>query len=152
MAIHGVNRIIVAVRDLEKSKAFYVQLLGAEFSDASWTGKAYGIDVSISWNAGIELCAPAPGREHDSVISPFLEHFGEGILNVVFDVDDADAALEGARVAGLGITNSVDYRREDIEKYLQGRFDRYKEHFLDSRDRCGFSLTLGQIEQRESSE
>ena len=152
MAINGVSRIIVAVRDLEASKAFYARALGAKFSDASGTGEAYGIQVAISWNAGIELCSPAPGREKDSAVSPFLEHFGEGIVNVVFDVDDADMAVEGARALGLGITNSVDYESEEIDRFLDGRFDRYKEYFLDSRDHCGFSLTLGQFEERESSD
>ncbi len=60
MAVNGVNRIILAVRDLQKAKAYYEDLLGATFHDAHWTGEPFGIQVAISWNAGIELCAPIP--------------------------------------------------------------------------------------------
>ena len=85
MAIKGINRIILAVHDLEAAKAFYQELLGAEFHEANWTGEAFGIHVAISWNAGIELCAPMPGREADSFLAPMLKNRGEGtIINVVF--------------------------------------------------------------------
>ena len=53
MAVNGVNRIILAVRDLQKAKAYYEDLLGATFHDAHWTGEPFGIQVAISWNAGI---------------------------------------------------------------------------------------------------
>ena len=46
MAINGVNRIIVAVRDLEKAKSYYTDLLGAIFHEANWTGEAFGIEVA----------------------------------------------------------------------------------------------------------
>ena len=46
MAVNGVNRIIVAVRDLEKAKSYYTDLLGAIFHEANWTGEAFGIEVA----------------------------------------------------------------------------------------------------------
>ena len=61
---------------LEKSKKFYSEVLGATFYEANWTGKEFGIEVAISWDAGIELCAPMPGRENDSMISPLLDENG----------------------------------------------------------------------------
>ena len=63
MMVRGVNRIILAVRDLQKAKSYYADLLGATFHEANWTGEPFGIQVAISWNAGIELCAPIPGKE-----------------------------------------------------------------------------------------
>lgn len=65
MNLRGINRIIVAVHDLEKSKRYYSELLGATFNNADWTGEDYGINVAISWDAGIELCAPMKGRENE---------------------------------------------------------------------------------------
>ena len=47
MSLRGMNRVIVAVRDLEKSKAFYSRILGATFHDAHWTGAPFGIDVAM---------------------------------------------------------------------------------------------------------
>ena len=62
MTINGVNRIMIAVRDLDRAKQLYSDLLGATFIDAHWTGEPFGIAVSIAWDAGIELRAPLPGR------------------------------------------------------------------------------------------
>ena len=148
MAINGVNRIIVAVRDLEKAKSLYADLLGATFNDANWTGESFGIEVAISWNAGIELCAPAPGREHDCVLAPLLEQQGEGIINVVFNVDDADESLKGVAAPGVQTINTVDYSQEEIDQHLDGLFTRYKEYFLNTGEQCGYTITLGQFEAK----
>ncbi len=148
MSIKGVNRIIIAVRDIEKSKKFFADLLGAKFQEANWTGEQLGIDVSISWNAGIELCAPQKGREKDSAITPFLEEKGEGIVNVVFGFSDADAALEKVENSGLSAFHSVDYSQQEIDNHLDGLFKKYKEYFIDSSEQCGFTTTLAQIEPK----
>lgn len=148
MGLKGLNRIIVAVRNIETSKKFYSEVLGATFMDANWTGAPYGIDVAISWDAGIELIAPAAGREHDSIVTEFLERQGEGVLNVVFQVDDGAAARQKAESAGLRASHSLDYSQLEIDDHLAGLFRKYEEHVLDSRARCGFGMTLGQIEPK----
>jgi catechol 2,3-dioxygenase-like lactoylglutathione lyase family enzyme len=148
MAVNGVNRIIVAVRDLEKSKSYYAGLLGAHFYEANWTGEAFGIEVAISWNAGIELCAPIPGRERNCALTSFLDQRGEGIVNVVFNVDNADKALERAKAANIQTINALDYTQAEIDKHLSGLFSRYKEYFLNTGAQCGYGITLGQIEAK----
>ena len=148
MELRGVNRIIVAVKDLEKSKAFYSDTFGATFRRANWTGEPFGIEVAISWDAGIELCAPMPGRESDSAVSPFLEKNGEGIMNVVLGVSDASIAKEKAESAGLALLHSLDYTQEEIDNHLGGLFKKYEEHVLNSAEKCGFSITLGQIDTK----
>ena len=70
MMVRGVNRIILAVRDLQKAKSYYADLLGATFHEANWTGEPFGIQVAISWNAGIELCAPIRGKERECFLTP----------------------------------------------------------------------------------
>ena len=148
MKLKGINRIIVAVRDIEESKKFFSDILGATFHEANWTRAELGIDVAISWDAGIELCAPMDGREKDSMISPFLEDNGEGIINVVFGVSDADSAKEQAELAGVESFHSVDFTQEEIDKHLQGLFRSYKEFFLNSFEQCGFGIALGQIDPK----
>ena len=148
MNLKGINRIIVAVRDMEESKKFYSEFLGATFYEANWTGKDLGIDVAISWDAGIELCAPKAGREKDSMISPFLEENGEGIVNVVIGVSDADSAEKQAASAGVASFHSVDFTQEEIDKHLDGLFQSYKEIFLNSFEKCGFGIALGQIDPK----
>ena len=57
----GVNRVVVAVKDLEKAIDIYSKLLGATFYDVSAGSEQFGIKAAISWDAGIELCAPIAG-------------------------------------------------------------------------------------------
>ncbi|HQR02906.1 MAG: VOC family protein [Proteobacteria bacterium] len=148
MGLRGINRIVIAVRDLEASKRQYADMLGATFSDAHWTGAPFGILVSIAWDAGIELCAPMPGREHDSAVSQFLARNGEGIINVFFGVDDADAAMARAAAHGYTCTHALDYSQNEIDQHLGGRFCRYQEFNLASAQRCGFGASLARLDRK----
>jgi catechol 2,3-dioxygenase-like lactoylglutathione lyase family enzyme len=148
MSLRGINRVIIAVRDLEKSKDFYSRVLGATFHEANWTGAPFGIDVAISWDAGIELIAPMAGRERDCVISPLLERRGEGVMNVVFGVDNGGQAKQRAEAAGVRATHSLDFSQAEIDAHLDGLFRKYEEHVLDSAGSCGFSMTLAQIDPK----
>ncbi|QJQ31333.1 hypothetical protein GV829_01820 [Sphingomonas lacunae] len=148
MGLRGVNRVMIAVHDMDKAKQLYSDMLGATFVDADWTGAPFGINVSIAWDAGIELCAPMPGREKDSAVSPFLAQRGEGVMNVFFGVDDADVALARASSLGFGCVNALDYAQEEIDQHLGGRFSRYQEFTLNSSERCGFAMTLARIDDK----
>lgn len=148
MGLRGVNRVMIAVHDIEKAKQQYSDLLGATFVDADWTGEPFGISVSIAWDAGIELCAPLPGREKDSAVSQFLAHRGEGIMNVFFGVDDGDAAFDRASTLGYECVNALDYTQDQIDQYLGGLFSRYQEFTLDWGRSCGFAVTLARIDEK----
>jgi methylmalonyl-CoA/ethylmalonyl-CoA epimerase len=146
--VNGVNRVILAVKDLEAAKTYYKTLLGAEFYSADWTGEPFGIQVAISWNAGIELCAPIVGKEDACFLTPVLRERGETVLGVVFNVEDADMGLSRASSMGIGTVNSVDYSQAEIDAHLDGLFTRYKEYFLNTSSEIGYGLTLGQFESR----
>ena len=148
MGLRGVNRVMIAVHDIEKAKQLYSDLLGATFMDANWTGEPFGIDVAIAWDAGIELCAPMAGREHDSAVSQFLSQRGEGVMNVFFGVDDGDAANARASALGFGCVNALDYTQDEIDQHLGGLFSRYQEFTLNSGAQCGFAMTLARIDEK----
>lgn len=148
MGLRGVNRIMIAVHDIEKAKRLYSDLLGATFMDVNWTGEPFGINVSIAWDAGIELCAPMLGRENNSAVSRFLADRGEGVMNVFFGVDDGDEANRRASSQGYDCINVLDYTQEEIDQHLGGLFNRYQEFTLDSNSRCGFSITLARINEK----
>ena len=150
MGLRGVNRVLIAVHDIEQAKRQYRDLLGATFVDADWTGEPFGIHVAIAWDAGIELCAPLPGHETDSAVSQFLASRGEGVMNVFFGVDDGDAAMEKAAADGYGCIHALDYTRAEIDRHLGGRFERYQEFMLDSAERCGFAVSLARIDEKET--
>lgn len=149
MAVSGVNRILIAVRDLEGAKKKYRDLLGATFIDAHWTGEPFGIAVSIAWDVGIELCAPLPGREGSSAVTSFLASRGEGVMSVFFDVSDGALAMDRAIRHGYNCVHSLDYTQAEIDRHLDGRFERYQEFNLDTGERCGFTVSLARIEARK---
>ena len=150
MGLQGVNRVLIAVRDLDAARQRYSELLGAHFEDAGWTGEPFGIAVAIAWDAGIELCAPLPGRERDSAVSAFLERQGEGVMNVFFAVDDVEAATRQAEACGVACAHALDYSAQEIDAHLGGRFRRYTESFLDTFSELGVSISLAAIEPKPS--
>lgn len=127
----GINRVVMAVHDLEKGKAFYAKLLGATFHPVhEEDAAAYGILCEIAWDAGVELVAPMP--ERPSHVRAHLEQHGEGLMGVVFAVDDVDASRDAAEELGVRIVADLDYEQTTIDRWLQGRFRKYKEYFLAS--------------------
>lgn len=129
MKQRGVNRVTMAVWDLTKGKAFYSKLLGATFHPVHETdAAAHGVECAIAWDAGVELVAPLPDRP--SYIRRHLEKNGEGLLGAVFAVPDVDASRSAAEELGVGIVGALDYEQATIDRWLQGRFKKYKEYFL----------------------
>ncbi len=147
MKPQGINRIVIAVKDIQKGVDLYSKILGATFHDANGTGEPMGINVAISWDAGVELIAPIPGK--DIFLEQHIEQNGEGIMAVVFSVNDADEARDIAENAGMNVLVPVDYSQDEIDQYLEGMFKKYKEYVLDSTEKCGFSVMLGQIELKQ---
>jgi len=143
----GVNRVTIGVKDLEKGIELYSKLLGATFHDQSVPAEPFGLRCAISWDAGIELVAPLPGR--DSYATAFIDEHGEGLMGVVFAVDDVDETRETAEKMGIGVLALIaDYDQGQIDEYLQGRFKKYKEYMLNPADTYGVGLVIGQIEPK----
>lgn len=143
----GVNRVTIAVKDMEKGKELYSELLGATFYPANDEEAAtMGIQVAMSWDAGIELIAPLPDR--DSFVKQLMETRGEGVVGVVFAVDDVEQARQAAERRGIAIYYTVDYSQDEIDQHLQGRFRKYKEYMLDPSGTYGTGPVIGQIEPK----
>jgi len=147
MKPQGVNRVTIAVKDLEKGIDFYTRLLGATFHEATAEDVVtLGIRVAMSWDAGIELVSPMPDRE--SFITEFLEQRGEGLMGVVFAVDDVEEAHTAAKALGVGVWYTVDYDQEEIDRHLQGRFTKYKEYMLDADTSYGVGPVIGEFKTK----
>jgi len=143
----GVNRVTIAVKDLKKGMEVYSRLLGATFHGAkAQDAAAFGIEVAMSWDAGIELVAPLPDR--DSHVKEFIEQRGEGLMGVVFGVDDVEEAREQAQSLGAQVWHTLEYDQDDLDKYFQGRFKKYREHMLGPEGTCGVAPVIGQFEPK----
>ena len=153
MKQRGINRVVMAVWDLAKGKEFYSKLLSATFhpvhdADAA----AHGIECAIAWDAGVELVAPLP--EHPSFVRKHLEKNGEGLVGAVFAVADVDASRDAAEVLGVNIVGSLDYEQATIDRWLQGRCEKYKEYFLAPDGPLSAGLLIGEFidSTRESAD
>jgi methylmalonyl-CoA/ethylmalonyl-CoA epimerase len=125
----GVNRVVMAVRDLDAGREFYEKLLGCTFQPGNDEEAAsFGVRMTFSWDAGIELVAPIEGQ--GSYIESILDERGEGIIGVVWAVADADASKDAGAELGVTTFHTLDYSQEQIDRDLQGRFRRYYEHFM----------------------
>ena len=125
----GVNRVVMAVRDIDAGRAFYEELLGCTFHHGNDEQAAqFGVRVLFSWDGGVELVAPIEGA--DSYIEKIIDESGEGLIGVVWAVDDADASKAAAEKHGVDCFFTLDYSPEQIDHDLQGRFGRYYVHFL----------------------
>jgi catechol 2,3-dioxygenase-like lactoylglutathione lyase family enzyme len=141
----GVDRVIIAVRDMDKGKEFYSKLLGATWHDGdSETAAQYGQLAAFSWDAGIEMISPLPGTP----FAAHLEKTGDGLVGVVFRIDDFEKAGAAIADAGLQVGSTVDYSQDEIDKFLQGRFKNYREYIL-APGSCGTgTVVIGQIDPR----
>jgi methylmalonyl-CoA/ethylmalonyl-CoA epimerase len=129
----GVNRVVMAVRDLEAGREFYEKLLGCTFHHGNdEEAAAFGVRMLFSWDGGVELIAPIEGK--DSYVEKLIEEKGEGLVGVVWAVQDADASKAAGEELGVGSFFTLDYSQEQIDDNLQGRFRRYYEHFLGGAD------------------
>ncbi len=146
MKPQGVNRVTIAVKDLDSAVAFYSRLLGATFHDQDKAAQFLGVRCAISWDAGIELVSPLPG--HESFVTRLIERRGEGLIGVVFAVDDVEACRKTAEDMKIRVHPLVDYNDREIEEYLQNRFKKYTEYTLNVADTHGVGPVIGQIEPR----
>jgi catechol 2,3-dioxygenase-like lactoylglutathione lyase family enzyme len=142
----GINRVVIAVRDLDRAVRFYSELLGATFHDASAGAEPFGIKAALSWDAGIELVAPLPGR--DSVIARSIEESGQGLRQVIFAVDDVDEARLKLEHMGIGVVQTIEFTHDQLREYFKDRFGKFKEYVLNPADTCGAQLVVGQFDRK----
>ncbi|MEM8708443.1 MAG: VOC family protein [Actinomycetota bacterium] len=129
MKQQGVNRVVMAVQDIDVGRAFYEELLDCTFHPANEEdAAAFGVKVLMSWDGGIELVAPIEGA--GSHVEQILAAKGEGLIGVVWAVPDADKAKEAAERLGVPAVFTLSYDQDQIDANLQGRFTTYHQHFL----------------------
>lgn len=142
----GVNRVIMVVEDLDKAVDLYSSLLGCTFEDQSEASEPHGVRVALSWDGGIEMCTPLPGR--DSLIKTFLEERGEGLMGVIFSVDNVEEGHERAEMLGIEVLGAIEFDQDQIKRFHHDRFRKYKEYALNPAQTCGVFMELAQIEPR----
>ena len=88
--LSGIQRVLVAVRDLDAAVTVYRDRLGLEASPVEVTADARRVVCTPPGGARIELLAPV-GNE--SSIGRFLGEHGEGMFALGLESDDVEATL-----------------------------------------------------------
>jgi len=101
MTIRGLAHMALAVRNLDRAKWFYGDMLGLELTEEKDLPE-HGIRVAFlrGPNFEVELMQPLD-PEGDSAVARFLREVGEGVQHVAFSVDNVGAEAE--RMAGQGV-------------------------------------------------
>jgi methylmalonyl-CoA/ethylmalonyl-CoA epimerase len=137
VAVRRLDRVSIAVRDLETARAFFERHFGAEFGaveDVAVDGYRY-----VPFTLGgftLELLAP---YRPESPIARFLDRRGEGLYQLSLMVEDVDRAARELREAGLTVLGPRTYPDDVV---LEGC--RWKEAFVHPRDAFGVLLFLGE--------
>jgi len=100
--LHGLDHVVVAVRDLEAAVATYRTLLGRA---PAWRTEAHGGGATIATfalaNVAVELMAPSGSGPVAERLAAVLDAQGEGLASLAFATGDIDRAHR--RLARLGL-------------------------------------------------
>ena len=100
--IEKIDRIAIAVHDIEKATEFFTDLLGVDFD---YVGGSEELGMKGSYSAsGLELIT---GTSPETPIGKFLKHNGEGLWGIVFKVKNMDEAVEKFKAKGLRVAGDI---------------------------------------------
>jgi 4-hydroxyphenylpyruvate dioxygenase-like putative hemolysin len=115
MKVIGVDRVIIAVEDIDTIAGQFQELLGISFGDLlepTTTTESGSQDVAnVISPSGIELVTP---RDDDSEVSRFLSNNGPGLYAVSLRVDNLDAAAE--ELSQKGVEPVGEYETNDFSE------------------------------------
>ncbi|SER33473.1 methylmalonyl-CoA epimerase [Gracilibacillus ureilyticus] len=94
----------VAVRSLEDSIEFYINILGGEMLDR-YRSDAVGVesDIAIIEVNGIRTELLAPTNNTTSPIARFIKQKGKGVHHIAYRVENLDAAMEELEKQGVRV-------------------------------------------------
>lgn len=147
----GVNRVVLAVWDLEAGMEFYSAMLSSEFSETTTEmGRSFGVRVAMNFEAGVELVSPLPGAEK-SAVRDHLEANGEGVTGVVFAVPDVEASRAAVEALGWKPYFDLDFTQDEIDAMGPSNYSRYKEYFFQGVAPLPGTVLLGEFDSPEKA-
>ena len=133
--VKAVDRVAIAVHDLERARSFFENVFGARFEPVEDVEdmKFRYLPFSVGGSKMELLCPYDPS----SVIARFLEKRGEGVHHVSFEVDDLDAAIAELKKKGIDIAYRHHYAPEvTFEGY------HWEEAFIHPKDAFGVLIHI----------
>ena len=97
MVTEKIDRVVLAVKNLEKTKQFFEDLLNIKFDKVLVDEKNQMVKAIYS-SIGLELVEPT---SPNSAVAKFLEKRGEGLYAVVFKVSNLDSSTLKFKEKGI---------------------------------------------------
>ena len=108
--VKAVDRVAIAVRDLEKARKFFGDVFGAGFEpEEDVTDMNFRYQPFTVGGFKMELLCP---YDSESVIARFLENRGEGVHHISFETEDLDEAIAELKAKGIEIAYRHRYAPE----------------------------------------
>lgn len=102
-----IDHLAIAVRDLEEAVAYYSNTLGMTLVERRSTeGKRTGM-VSAVMDAGAFKIVLIEGIGQDSQVSRFIQHFGQGVQHVAFEVENIEDTAASLQKAGMSFSTCL---------------------------------------------
>ena len=103
MKILRLHRVEYFVNDVEEAEVNFSKLLNTKFIDHQEQTRPFGSLSLMNIELGTELVAPVPG----GVLDPVLAANGQGILTIVYEVEDINDTREYLIEHGFEILNDA---------------------------------------------
>lgn len=133
--VKSMERVAIAVNDLERARSFFETVFGASFEpiedikDMKFRYQPFTVGGSR-----LELLCP---YDPSSTVARFLEKRGEGVHHISFEVDDLDAAIAELKEKGVEIAYRHHYAPDvTFEGY------HWEEAFIHPKDAFGVLIHI----------
>ena len=103
MKILRLHRVEYFVNDVEEAEVNFSKLLNTKFIDHQEQTRPFGSLSLMNIELGTELVAPVPG----GVLDPVLTANGQGILTIVYEVEDINDTREYLIEHGFELLNDA---------------------------------------------
>ncbi len=135
--VKAVDRVAIAVGDLEKARDFFEKAFGARFEPVEDVrDMKFRYQPFTVGGFKMELLCP---YDSSSVIAKFLENRGEGVHHISFEVEDLDAAIAELKDKGIGIA----YRHR-YAPHVNFEGFHWEEAFIHPKDAFGVLIHIAQ--------
>lgn len=115
MKILRLHRVEYFVNDVEEAEVNFSKLLNTKFIDHQEQTRPFGSLSLMNIELGTELVAPVPG----GVLDPVLAAKGQGILTIVYEVEDINDTRDYLLEHGFEILNDAVIPVAGAEVYHQ---------------------------------
>ena len=103
----GLDHIAIAVPDLEKSIAWYSDVLGFEVTERRKTEGQKTAMVSAVLKAGPITVVLLQGTSEESQVSKYVENYGPGVQHIAIKVRDLPELAEALDASGVDFDTTV---------------------------------------------